>query len=43
MNVYLTPIPGHLIVVWDVEPYDGLEDDIRARYNAWCASGEVIV
>ncbi|MBQ9739912.1 MAG: hypothetical protein IJV91_03125 [Kiritimatiellae bacterium] len=29
-------------VVRGVEPWDGLEDDIRARYNSWCESGEVI-
>lgn len=23
-------------------PWDGLEDDIRARYQAWCDSAEVI-
>ena len=39
----LGPILGHLIVVWGVEPRDDLEDDIRLRYGAWCASGEVIV
>lgn len=43
VDVYLTPILGHLIVVWGVEPRDDLEDDIRLRYGAWCASGEVIV
>lgn len=31
-----------VIVVRGVEPFDGLEDDIRARYSAWCASGEVV-
>lgn len=31
-----------VIVVKGVEPYDGLEEDIRARYNDWCESGEVV-
>lgn len=29
-------------VVRGVIPWDGLEDDIRTRYEAWCESGEVI-
>ena len=29
-------------VVRGVEPRPELEDDIRARYEAWCESGEVI-
>lgn len=29
-------------VVRGIEPWPGLEDDIRSRYNAWCESGEVI-
>lgn len=31
-----------LHVVRGVEPWEGLEEDIRARYDAWCESGEVI-
>ena len=31
-----------VIVVKGVEPYDGLEEDIRARYDDWCESGEVV-
>lgn len=31
-----------VIVVRGVEPWDGLEDDIRCRYDAWCDSGETI-
>ena len=31
-----------VLVVKDVEPYDGLEDDIRQRFNDWCESAEVI-
>lgn len=29
-------------VVRGVEPWPELEDDIRARYEAWCECGEVI-
>ena len=29
-------------VVRGVIPWDGLEDDILTRYEAWCESGEVI-
>ncbi|MBR6570423.1 MAG: hypothetical protein IKK75_08230 [Clostridia bacterium] len=29
-------------LVRGVVPWDGLEEDIRARYDAWCESGEVI-
>lgn len=29
-------------VVRGVVPWDGLEDDIRARFDAWCNSAEVI-
>ncbi len=29
-------------VVRGVVPWDGIEDDIRARFNSWCESGEVI-
>jgi len=29
-------------VVRGVDPWPELEDDIRARYNSWCESGEVI-
>lgn len=29
-------------LVRGIVPWDGLEDDIRARYDAWCESGEVI-
>ena len=31
-----------LRVVRGVVPYQGLEDDIRCRYEAWCDSAEVI-
>ena len=31
-----------VLVVKNVEPYDGLEEDIRARFNDWCESAEVI-
>lgn len=29
-------------LVRGVIPWDGLEEDIRARYQAWCDSAEVI-
>ena len=29
-------------IVRGVEPWPGLEDDVRMRYEAWCESGEVI-
>lgn len=29
-------------VVRGIVPWDGLEDDIRHRYDAWCHSGETI-
>lgn len=29
-------------VVRGVVPWDGLEDDIRARFYAWCETAEVI-
>lgn len=29
-------------LVRGVVPWDGLEEDIRARYDAWCESAEVI-
>lgn len=31
-----------LRVVRGVVPYQGLEDDIRCRYESWCDSAEVI-
>lgn len=31
-----------VLVVRGVEPFDGLEDDIRARYDKWCDSAEVV-
>lgn len=29
-------------VVRGVVPWDGMEDDIRARFGAWCETAEVI-
>lgn len=29
-------------VVRGITPWDGLEEDIRRRYEAWCESGEAI-
>ena len=46
VDVYLWPKSDTgdnvILVVKRVQPYDGLEEDIRARYGAWCASAEVI-
>lgn len=33
---------GTVRVVRGVEPWPGMIDDIRARYGAWCDSGERI-
>ena len=29
-------------IVRGVVPWEGIEDDIRARYHAWCESAEVV-
>ena len=42
VDVYLEPIPGHIIAVWGVVPRDDLEEDVRARYYDWCASGVIL-
>ena len=31
-----------VLAVKNVEPYEGMEEDIRARFDAWCKSAEVI-
>ena len=31
-----------VLVVKDVQPYDGLEEDIRRRFDDWCKSAEVV-
>lgn len=41
-DVILTPFEGVALAVRGVDPWDGLEEDIRARYYAWCESGEPI-
>lgn len=55
LDVYLHPdklskIPEELmkydeifLVVKGVEPFDGIEEDIRCRFSSWCESAEVIV
>lgn len=40
-DVVLTPFEGVEIIVPGVDPWDGMEEDIRARYYAWCESGKV--
>jgi len=41
VDVYLMPFRGVTLVVRGVVPWDGMEDDIRARYYAWCESAEI--
>ena len=41
-DVYLMPDRGVTLIVRGVTPWDGLEDDIRARYYDWCAVGEIL-
>lgn len=40
VDVYLMPFADVTLVVRGVVPWQGLEDDIRARYYAWCESAE---
>ena len=42
-DVILMPFEGVRLIVPGVDPWDGLEDDIRARYYAWCESGKVMI
>lgn len=37
-DVHLMPFADVSLVVPGVMPWDGMEDDIRARYYAWCES-----
>lgn len=41
-DVYLTPGDA-ILAVRGVIPWEGMEEDIRTRYDAWCASAEVIM
>lgn len=41
-DVFLMPFEGVRLVMRGVEPWDGMEDDIRTRYYAWCESAEAI-
>lgn len=45
-DVYLLPVlhdcDVQVRVVRGVIPWSGIEDDIRARFDAWCECGEVI-
>lgn len=50
VDVYLFPEAEHeydmyaaITVVTGVIPWDGLEEDIRRRYDAWCKSGDIII
>ena len=38
----LPTVEHTVIIVEGIEPWDGLEDDIRRRYDAWCVSGKRI-
>ena len=38
----VTEYAVRVLVVRGVEAWDGMEDDIRARYDSWCESAEVI-
>lgn len=38
----ITDYDVSVTVVRGIEDYDGIEEDIRARFQAWCESGEVI-
>ena len=38
----VTEYDVRVLVVRGVEAWDGMEDDIRARYDSWCESAEVI-
>lgn len=31
-----------VLVVKGIEPFDGLEEDVRLRYDAWCEIGEEV-
>ena len=31
-----------ILAVFHVQPFEGMEEDIRARYNDWCDSAEDI-
>lgn len=42
-DVTLMPFEGVKIIVTGIDPWDGMEDDIRARYYAWCESGKVAI
>ena len=42
-DVYLMPEGSrHIIAVKGVTLHEGLEEDIRARFYAWCESGEEV-
>ncbi|MBN1776628.1 MAG: hypothetical protein JW811_00750 [Clostridiales bacterium] len=41
VDVYLR-VPDGIRVVSGLENYPALEDDVRMRFDDWCASGETI-
>ena len=40
-DVFLMPKEGVQLAVTGIDPWDGMEEDIRARYYAWCESAVV--
>lgn len=40
-DVILMPFEGVRLAMRGVDPWDGMEDDIRARYYAWCESATI--
>lgn len=42
-DVYLFLPEKEIRIVRGVIPWEGMEEDIRTRYDAWCASAETIM
>lgn len=43
MDIYLFPdADGTACHIGGIIPWDGLEEDVRKRYNAWCQLGTPI-
>ena len=41
-DIYLFPFSEDIRAIYGVAPWKGMEDDIRARYAAWCAEAKSI-
>ncbi len=39
----ITDYDIEVLIVKDIIPYDGMEEDIRANYSRWCDSAEVVL